>query len=72
MNPESEKYKKMVDWIAKDLGVNSLKYLKLDDMISAIGVAKEKICTYCWTGKSIQMQLNRYQQEVYNECLTHR
>ena len=72
LNPESEKYKKMVDWIAKDLGVNSLKYLKLDDMISAIGVAKEKICTYCWTGKSIQMQLNRYQQEVYNECLTHR
>jgi amidophosphoribosyltransferase len=26
LNPESEKYQKMVDWIAKDLGVSSLRY----------------------------------------------
>jgi amidophosphoribosyltransferase len=44
------KYKKMVDWIAKDLGVTSLKYLSLEDMVAAIGLPKEKLCLYCWQG----------------------
>jgi amidophosphoribosyltransferase len=47
----SAKHKKMVDWIAKDIGVNSLKYQKLDDMAGAIGLPKEKLCVYCWTSK---------------------
>ncbi|MBU1726730.1 MAG: amidophosphoribosyltransferase [Candidatus Omnitrophica bacterium] len=46
----SPKYKKMVDWIAKDLGATTLKYQKLDDMIEAIGLPKDKLCTYCWAG----------------------
>ena len=45
------KYKKMVEWIAKDLGVTTLKYQKLNDMISAIGLSKEKLCLYCWSGR---------------------
>jgi amidophosphoribosyltransferase len=45
------KYKKMVDWIAKDIGVTSLKYQKLDNMVKAIGLPKEKLCLYCWTGR---------------------
>jgi len=45
------KYKKMVEWIAKDLGATTLKYQKLQDMISAIGLPKEKLCLYCWTGR---------------------
>ena len=45
------KYKKMVDWIAKDLWVSSLKYQKLNDMVKAIGLPKEKLCLYCWTGR---------------------
>jgi amidophosphoribosyltransferase len=44
-------YKKMVDWIVKDLGATSLKYQKLCDMIEAIGLPKEKLCLYCWIGK---------------------
>ncbi|MFN3967208.1 MAG: amidophosphoribosyltransferase, partial [Endomicrobiia bacterium] len=48
----SEKYKKMVDWIAKDLGVTTLRYQIIDDMLKAIGLPKEKLCLYCWTGKS--------------------
>ena len=47
---KSEKYKKMVEWIAKDLGVTTLRYQTLDDMIEAIGLPKEKLCLYCWTG----------------------
>lgn len=48
---DSAKYKKMVAWIAKDIGATSLKYQKLEDMVGAIGVDKEKLCLYCWTGK---------------------
>jgi amidophosphoribosyltransferase len=51
LNEGSAKYKKMVDWIAKDLGATSLKYQKLDDMVSAIGLPKDKLCIYCWTGE---------------------
>jgi len=46
----SDKYKKMVDWIAKDLGVTTLRYQRLEDMIEAVGLPKEKLCLYCWTG----------------------
>ncbi|UCC95473.1 MAG: amidophosphoribosyltransferase [Candidatus Omnitrophota bacterium] len=47
----SAKYKRMVSWITKDLGATSLKYQKLDDMVKAIGLPKEKLCLYCWTGR---------------------
>ena len=51
LDGDSPKYKKMVNWIAKDLGVTSLKYQKLEDMISAIGQSKENLCLYCWSGR---------------------
>ena len=47
----SEKYRKMVKWIAKDLGVSTLRYQTVDDMVEAIGRPKEKLCLYCWTGQ---------------------
>jgi amidophosphoribosyltransferase len=60
LNPNTKKYKKMIDWIAKDLGVTSLRYQLLDDMIKAIGLPKNKLCLYCWTGKGFQKSLNGY------------
>ncbi len=51
LNEGSAKYKKMVDWITKDIGATTLKYQKLDDMVKAIGIPKEKLCLYCWTGR---------------------
>lgn len=51
VDEDSPKYKKMVDWIAKDLGATTLRYQKLDDMIKAIGMAKDDLCLYCWTGR---------------------
>ena len=44
-------YQKMVDWIRKDIEVTSLRYQYIEDMIAAIGLPKEKLCLYCWTGK---------------------
>ncbi len=48
---KSKKYKKMVEWIAKDLEVTTLRYQTVDDMVAAIGLPKEKLCLYCWTGE---------------------
>ena len=47
----SAKYKKMVEWIKKDLDVTTLRYQTVDDMIQAIGLPREKLCLYCWTGE---------------------
>ncbi len=49
----SPKYKKMVEWIKKDIGVSTLRYETLDDMIEAIGLPREKLCTYCWNGECL-------------------
>lgn len=46
----SEKYKAMVEQIRKRLRLTSLKYQRLEDLVKAIGLPKEKICTYCWDG----------------------
>lgn len=51
LDPDSEKYAKMIDWIAKELNVTSLMYQRLDDMVEAIGIPKERLCTYCWNGE---------------------
>jgi amidophosphoribosyltransferase len=51
LDESSLKYKKMVEWISKDIGATTLKYQKLNDMVEAIGLPKEKLCLYCWTGK---------------------
>ncbi len=50
-DPTTEEYAAMVDYIRKELGLDTLKYQKLEDLIKAIGLPKEKLCTYCWTGE---------------------
>ncbi len=47
----TEKYRKMIDWIAKDMQVTTLRYQTVEDMVAAIGLPKEKLCLYCWTGE---------------------
>lgn len=49
-NPGSDKYKSMIDIIREKLRLTTLQYQKLGDLIRAIGLPKEKICTYCWDG----------------------
>ncbi|MFW9826533.1 MAG: amidophosphoribosyltransferase [Candidatus Thorarchaeota archaeon] len=49
-DPESDNYKAMVDVIRKRLQLTTLEYQKLGDLVKAIGLPKEKICTYCWDG----------------------
>ncbi len=47
----SEKYEKMVERIGEKLKFTSLRYHRLDDMIAAVGIAPDKLCTYCWSGR---------------------
>nr|MDO8113907.1 amidophosphoribosyltransferase [Candidatus Sigynarchaeota archaeon] len=49
-DPDSEKYKIMIESIRKQLHLTTLKYQRLDDLVEAIGLPKEKLCTYCWDG----------------------
>jgi amidophosphoribosyltransferase len=51
IDSNSPKYKKMVDWITKDLEATTIRYQTVDDMVKAIGLPKEKLCLYCWTGE---------------------
>ena len=46
----SKKYETMVEWIGKELGVTTLRYQYIDDMVEAIGLPREKLCLYCWMG----------------------
>ncbi|MCX6234608.1 MAG: amidophosphoribosyltransferase [Bacteroidetes bacterium] len=51
-DPQSERYHLMVDQIRQNLGLTSLKYQELSDLVAAIGLPKEKLCTHCWDGSS--------------------
>lgn len=48
---DSPKHCAMVEWIRKHLGLTSLKYQRIEDLVAAIGLPAEKVCTYCWTGR---------------------
>ena len=49
---KSEKYKAMVDKIRQDLDLTTLTFQKLDDLVEAIGLPKERLCTHCFDGSS--------------------
>ena len=50
--PSSPKCRVMIERIRERLGLTTLKYQTLDDMVAAIGLPREKLCTYCWNGES--------------------
>lgn len=50
-DPKTERYQCMVNCIGKKLNFTSLKYQSLPDMLDAVGLPHEKMCTYCWNGK---------------------
>ena len=37
--------------ICEEMGFDSLSYQSLDGMLDSIGIDRELICTYCWTGR---------------------
>jgi amidophosphoribosyltransferase len=47
----SDKYLAMVDRIRSRLNLSTLQYQALPDMIEAVGMPKDRVCTYCWDGE---------------------
>jgi len=56
-DPDSPKHIAMVDQIRQQLGLTTLQYQRLDDMVEAIGLPREKLCTYCWNAVGDEGQL---------------
>ncbi len=50
-NPDTPQYQEMIGRICKQLNFTSLRYHRLDDMIEAVGIDRDRLCTYCWDGK---------------------
>ncbi len=50
-DPDSPEYAKMTEEIRKQLHFTTLRYHRLDDMLSSTGLPHEMLCTYCWNGK---------------------
>ncbi len=50
-----ESYKAMVDFIRRKLNLTSLAFQTVDDLVAAIGLPKDRLCTYCWTGEDVSL-----------------
>ena len=50
-DPDSDRYHLMLDKIKEKMGFTSLAYNRLDDMMDAVGIDRDKLCTYCWDGR---------------------
>ncbi len=49
---DSPEYRRMVQEIARRLGLTSLRFAHLEDLVDSIGLPKERICTHCFDGSS--------------------
>lgn len=48
----SPEYQRMVNEIARRLGLTSVKFASLEDLITSIGIPKDRLCTHCFDGSS--------------------
>lgn len=49
---DSPEYNRMVEEIGRQLGLTSVKFNKIETLINAIGLPKERVCTHCFDGSS--------------------
>ncbi len=50
-NSKTERGQCLLSAICKKFGFDSLGYQSLEGVLEAIGIDKDKVCTYCWNGK---------------------
>ena len=53
---DSPEYKRMVEEIGRRLGLSSVKFNKIETLIDAIGLPKERVCTHCFDGTSYNFE----------------
>ena len=47
----TERGQAMLKSICEEMGFDSLGYQSLDGLLESIGLDRDKVCTYCWTGE---------------------
>lgn len=47
----TERGRCLLQTICKKFGFSSLGYQSLDGLLEAIGIDRDRVCTYCWTGQ---------------------
>ena len=51
MDANTERGQCMLNTICKKFGFDSLGFQSIDGLLEAIGIDRDKVCTYCWNGK---------------------
>lgn len=51
LDPVSKEYLALEQRVSEMIGVDSVRYHSLPGVIESIGIDREQICTYCWSGK---------------------
>jgi amidophosphoribosyltransferase len=51
-DPDSEQHKAMIEQMRQNLQIDSLKFQRLNNLVEAIGLPKERLCTHCWDNSS--------------------
>ena len=54
-DPGGEPYREMVEYIREKLNLTSLAFQTIDDLVQAIRLPRDRLCTYCWTGEDVSM-----------------
>jgi len=49
----TEKQNALEERVRQRLKLTTLKYQRLEDLVAAIGLPKERLCTYCWDGAEL-------------------
>jgi amidophosphoribosyltransferase len=52
--PGTDRYQAMEEVIRKKLNLTTLKYQRMEDLVAAIGLPKDRLCTYCWDGAELR------------------
>lgn len=60
IDADGEPYARMVEFIREKLNLTSLAFQRIDDLVKAIGLPAENLCTYCWTGKDVSIDGEGY------------
>jgi len=47
-----EQFQELKNWLAKQIHADSVIFNSLDIFVSALGIARENLCTKCWEGIS--------------------
>ena len=53
---DSPEYRRLVEEIGHRLGLTSVKFARLEDLVASIGLPKDKVCTHCFDGSSYDNQ----------------